>query len=265
VERAFFAEEFARTDGFLQRLDPRVKVVGLFALLIDVAAARNLVTIISIFIVALVLARLSQVPLLTMAKRVWIAALIFTSLIALPAIFVTPGRPLVIIPVLGWAIIAQGVLSAAYLVARVETAVTLSLLLIICTLWVHVLKALRVFRVPVVLIVVLGMTHRYVFLLLQTAQAMFAARKSRTVGRMPGADERRLATATAGVLLSKTLHLSTEVYLAMQARGFRGEVYTLDQFRMRRSDWVTLFLFVGLAVAFFWLGSQPMTLPLVRS
>jgi energy-coupling factor transporter transmembrane protein EcfT len=31
-------------------------------------------------------------------------------------------------------------------------------------------------------------------------------------------------------LLSRTLHLSNEVYLAMQARGFRGEVFILDDF-----------------------------------
>ena len=27
------------------------------------------------------------------------------------------------------------------------------------------------------------------------------------------------------------------MYLAMQSRGFRGEVYVLDDFRMQRADW----------------------------
>ena len=68
------------------------------------------------------------------------------------------------------------------LVARVETAATLSVLLILCTPWSHVLKALRVLRVPVVFVVILGMTYRYILLLLQSAHDMFESRRSRMVG-----------------------------------------------------------------------------------
>jgi cobalt/nickel transport system permease protein len=253
VERAFFAEELARSDGLLQRLDPRVKVVGLLALLIAVAAARTLSVILAVFVVALGLALLSRVPLLTLATRVWIGALMFTGLIALPSAFITPGHVLLRLPLCGWSVTAQGLLSVAYLIARVETAVTLSVLLVLCTLWAHVLKALRVLGVPVVLIVILGMTHRYVFLLLQATHSMFESRQSRMVGIMPGKDKRRLAAATAGVLLSRTLQLSTDVYLAMRARGFQGEVYALDQFKLRFWDWTALVLFLTSAVGLFWL------------
>ena len=65
--------------------------------------------------------------------------------------------------------------------------------------------------------------------------------------RMTPAEQRRLAVASSGVLLSKTLHLSGEVYLAMQARGFRGEVYLLDDFQMRSLDWLALAGFRALA------------------
>jgi cobalt/nickel transport system permease protein len=56
--------------------------------------------------------------------------------------------------------------------------------------------------------------------------------------------------------LTKSFHLSGEVYLAMQSRGFRGEVFTLDDFKMRARDWAALLLFVLLAVAAFRLGQQ---------
>jgi energy-coupling factor transporter ATP-binding protein EcfA2 len=48
-----------------------------------------------------------------------------------------------------------------------------------------VLKALRVLRVPVVFVVILAMTYRYVFVLLWTVHDMFEARQSRLVGRLP--------------------------------------------------------------------------------
>jgi energy-coupling factor transporter transmembrane protein EcfT len=48
------------------------------------------------------------------------------------------------------------------------------------------------------------------------------------------------------VLLSKTLEMGDQVFLAMQARGFRGEVRLLDEFRMTTWDYAAM---VGFAVA----------------
>src|ERR1700680_1010077 len=155
-----------------------------------------------------------------LAKRVWLAALTFTGLISLPALFLTPGRAIYILPLLGWTITAPGFRAATYLIMRAETAATFSVLLILCTPWNNVLKALRVIRVPTVLVVILGMTYRYIFLLLRTAHDMFESRKSRMVGQLGGRELRRMATASAGVLMSKTLQFSEDVYLAMRSRGF---------------------------------------------
>lgn len=255
MERALYAEELAQADGLLQRLDPRVKLIGLLALVVAAALARNILVILGLFAAALALALLSRVPLRTLAARVWLGALLFTGTIALPALFVTPGRTLYRLPLLGWPITAQGLGAATYLVARVETAATLSLLLVLCTPWTHVLKALRVLRVPVVFVLILGMTYRYIFLMLQTARDMFESRQSRMVGDLEGADRRRLAAASVGVLLSKTFQLSGEVYLAMLSRGFRGEAYTLDEFQMQPRDWAALAAFGALAALALWLGS----------
>jgi cobalt ECF transporter T component CbiQ len=254
LERALYAEELARSDGLLQRLDPRVKLVGLLALIVAAALSRNILVILGLFAVALALALLSRVPFRTLATRVWVGALLFTGMIALPAIFITPGAPIYRLPLLGWPITAQGLGSAAYLITRVETAATLALLLILCTPWTHVLKAMRVLRVPVVFVVILGMTFRYIFLMLEIARDMFESRQSRMVGVLAGSERRRLAGASVGVLLSKTLQLSSDVYMAMQSRGFRGEVYTLDEFEMRQGDWLALAGFLLVAVAAAWLG-----------
>ncbi len=254
MERALYAEELARADGLLQQLDPRVKVVGLLALIVAAALTRSVLVILGLFAVALVLALFSRVPIRTLAARVWIGALLFSGLLALPAIFITPGRVAYRVPLLGWPVTVQGLGGAAYLVTRVETTATLALLLILCTPWTHVLKALRVLRVPALFIVILGMTYRYIFLMLQTAHDMFEARQSRLVGVLDGAERRRLASASVGVLLGKTFQLSNEVYLAMLSRGFRGEVYTLDEFQMRPRDWVGLVGLLGLAALAFWVG-----------
>ncbi len=180
--------------------------------------------------------------------------LTFTGFISLPALFLTPGRALYTLPLLGWTVTAQGLRAALYLIMRAETAATFSVLLVLCTPWSNLLKALRVLRLPIVLVVILGMTYRYIFLLLRNAHDMFTSRKSRMVGRLDGREQRRAATASAGVLMSKTLQLSGDVYLAMRSRGFQGEVYVLDEFRTGWFDWAMLAVFVTVAALAFWFG-----------
>lgn len=254
LSRALMSEEIARQRGLLQALDPRVRVVGLFALVLAVTLARRLTVVLALFLVAVMIAVLSKVNLGTLAKRVWLIVLAFTGVIALPAIFITPGKPIATFAGGGLHITAQGVASAALLIARVETAVTFTTLLILCTPWTHVLKTLRSFRLPHEVTAMLAMTHRYVFLLVETASQMFESRQSRTVGRLPGAEQRRVAAGTAGVLLSKTIDLSNDVYLAMQSRGFHGEIRTLSDFRMKPLDYAGLFAFLGASVVAVWAG-----------
>ncbi len=251
---ALESEELARRAGLLQGLDPRVKLLGISSLIVATAASRRLEIIGALFALAFILALSSRVPLRTLAIRIWAGAFAFTGPIAVPALFLTPGRPIGRLPVLGWALTAQGLRSALYLTSRVETTATLSMLLVLCTPWTHVLKALRVLRVPVLLVAILGMTYRYILLMIATAEEMFESRRSRMVGTLEARQARRLAVATAGVLLSKTMQLSADVYLAMQSRGFRGEVYVLDEFEMWRRDWGWLALFFALAAAAMWMG-----------
>jgi energy-coupling factor transporter transmembrane protein EcfT len=185
---------------------------------------------------------------------VWLATLTFSGALALPALFLTPGAMVYRIPALYWEISRQGLTTASFLILRAETAATLAMVLVFTTPWAHVLKALRLFRVPVVFVVILGMTCRYILLFLQTTHEMFESRKSRTVGALAPGDHRSLAIQTTGALLNRTIHLSGDVFLAMQSHGFRGEVYILDDFQMRRLDWSASALFGVLAIAFLWVG-----------
>lgn len=254
LESAFQAEALARKNGLLQKLDPRVKIVAILPLIIIAALARWLWVISVLLAVAVVVSLLSRVSVATLAKRVWIGVLAFTGFISIPALFLTPGRVIYSLPLLGWSVTAQGLRAATYLIMRAETAATFSVLIVLCTPWSSVLKALRVLRLPVVLVVILGMAYRYIFLLLRNAHDMFQSRKSRMLGRLDARQQRRLANAAAGVLLSKTLQLSEDVYLAMRSRGFQGEVYALDEFQTRWFDWVALFLFAGVAALAVWFG-----------
>ena len=253
-QHALFAEETARAPGFLQRLDARVKLVGILVLIFAAVALHRLSVLAALLAGCVLLSIASRVPLGVLATSIWIAVLAFTGVIAVPALFLTSGDPSFRLPLLHWAVTHQGLRSASFLVLRAETAATLAALLILCTPGAQLLRALRWFRLPAVVVTIAGMTYRYLFLFVQTAQEMFEAREARLIGVLEPADRRRLAAASAGLLLGKSLQLSGEVHLAMQARGFRGDIRLLDDPALGAIDWLGLAAFAGAACAAVWLG-----------
>ena len=250
IERDMQQEELASSGGYLQRLDPRVKVIGALAFVLAAGLVRHLPVLVGVYVVVVGIGLLAGLPAGTLVRRVWLTLPFFTAMVAVPAIFsfVTPGQPLVSIgPV---AITAPGVRTALTLVFRVVASVTAVLLLVVTTRWPTLLRALRSLRVPIVITLILSMTYRYIFLLARVANSMFLARRSRTIGRIDGRGNRGFLGATAGLLIGKSYHLSNEVYLAMLSRGYSGEPVTLEIFSLRRGDVVALVGVLLVAVLF---------------
>ena len=261
VEQSLFAEDIARQDGFLQAFDPRAKLLSALALLLAVSFSHNLAVILGLYLLSLPVAWASHVPMGFYLKRVWLFMPFFTGLIALPALFspFSPGAPLVTLldsasPRLYLAITQPGVITAAFLLLRVGASVSIAVLLMLTTRWATLLKALRVLRAPQTFVLIMGMTYRYIYVLLHTLSDMLLARKSRLVGRLPESENRRWVGASMGVLLAKSYALSDEVYLAMQSRGFRGEVQVLETLHWRGRDTLALGVFLLVAAIAIWLG-----------
>jgi cobalt ECF transporter T component CbiQ len=246
LERTLVSEDSAHGHGLLQSLDPRVKLVGLLALVVAASLSRKLSVLGVLFALGIVLALASRLSPFSLARTVWLVAFGFTCMIAGPAVFLVPGQVLYQLPQGSLAISEQGLHGALLLIVRVETAMTLSALLVLTTPWMQLLKALRALAAPVEVIALLAMTHRYIVLLMETANAMFESRQSRMVGRLNGREQRRLMVNTGGVLLGKTMEMGNQVFQAMQSRGFRGEVKLLTDFRLRTQDYVAI---PGFAIA----------------
>jgi cobalt ECF transporter T component CbiQ len=258
MRQAMFAEDMVARDGLLQRLDARVKVVTLLGLLIAVALVRSLPVLVVAYLATLVLALASRVPLGFFVRRVWLFVPIFTGIVVLPATLnlITPGD--VVVPLGTWfghevGITSQGLTSAAVIVTRVATSISLVVLLTLTTSWARLLAGLRALLVPRMFILVLGMAYRYLFHLLNSVLDMYTARRARTVGGDRDIkSSRAFVSATAGALFGKSHALSEEVHMAMVSRGYTGDARTLTAFKVTAFDlvWmattaVTALLLVG--------------------
>ncbi|MFA5867274.1 MAG: cobalt ECF transporter T component CbiQ [Actinomycetota bacterium] len=227
LEKSLFLEEFVSRVGLLQQIDPGAKLISTLLLLLAAALTRNIEVLLGLYALTLLMALASGIPLGVFIKRVWLFIPIFAGIVVLPAIFsfVVPGKALVTIG--GISITQPGVQTAVTVLLRVAVSVSLAALLVLTTRWEQLMRALTVLRIPKTAILVLEMTYRYIFLFLKTADGMHLARKSRMIRRLSGAEERRWVASRLGNLFQKSQRLSEDVYLAMQSRGFTGEIRTV--------------------------------------
>ncbi|MDD5351111.1 MAG: ATP-binding cassette domain-containing protein [Chthoniobacteraceae bacterium] len=223
MELADRAEASGSAPGVLQRLDARAKLLGFLGLICVAATSQKLTFLGAFFAFLVLLAAFSGRAVWGRLFPLWGSVLLLTGAVVLPSVVLTPGPVLFCLPWTGWAVTQPGLHGAAALLARAETTATLAALLVLTTRWTVLLRALRGLRVPALLVFLLGMTYRFVFVLLEVARAFFEARRVRRVGRLDDGQRRQMAVSSAAILLSKSVQLGGEVYEAMVARGAREE------------------------------------------
>ncbi|MGQ9533011.1 MAG: cobalt ECF transporter T component CbiQ, partial [Desulfotomaculales bacterium] len=229
IGRELAAERGAAGPGFLQRLEPRVKVVTFAALLVLTTTLDHWFGLAVVATFSLGIAVASGLPLTVVVRRVVLLAPL-AAVMAAPLIFhfATPGRPLVSAALwpggaVAVAVTAEGIARAGLLVGRAAVCLSLAVILTLTTRWATLLRALRALFVPRLLVAVLEMCYRYLFLFVRLVEEMALAWESRTVGRVTSRVGRRLAGGLLAALLQRAVVLSEEVYQAMVARGYGGE------------------------------------------
>lgn len=252
VTQTLYAETSAARRGFLQLRDARAKLLSALAILIASASAHDARVVAVILTVTIGAAAISRVGASALVRALFVPLTLISVSLAIPALFVTPGNVVLQLEE-GVAITDAGVRSATLLVVRVFAAAAVGLTLVLTTSWPSLLAALRALRLPAVIVMLLGMTYRYVFLLLRISHDMFVARRSRTVGGAPR-DARKVVTDSAGVLLAKAIDESERVFLAMTSRGFDGEVRLLTPPRLAMGDWAMMLIVFACSAAAVALG-----------
>ncbi len=234
------ADSTGRLHGPLQSLSAPAKIVVAALLIVAVVASTHVWAILGIFVLTLTLALLSCRVVFDLMRIAWLGVFSFTGVMSLPALFLTRGPELLRVPIAGWTLTSTGLHIFLVLLLRAETAVTITLTVILTTPWPRLLAGLRTLKVPSLVVALIGATYRYVILLLESALDMMQSRRSRLVGPLAPRERRRLLISTGGVLFSKSAALSQEVHDAMISRGYRGETYVLGEQRNAPRDWIAM-------------------------
>ncbi len=251
LKESIFADEYATKQGFLQSLDPRIKVITFILFLMAILFTKSIAVLLCIYVACLTLAYLSDVNMGFFLKRTWIFIPLFSLFIAIPALFnvFTPGEALFTIHMLGLklSITRQGLFTASLFVVRVISSVSFAVLLSITTRHFVLLKVLRIFRMPQIFVMTLGMCHRYIYLFLEVVENTYLAIKSRVGTRLHYKRGQHIVAWNISSLWHRSYYLNQSVYNAMLSRGYTGEPVILDDFKTKIRDWVWLLL----AIIFF--------------
>jgi cobalt/nickel transport system permease protein len=227
----------AAGGGLLQRVNPRVKLVGGVLLLLAVVTATSLKALAAVHVLLAVTAVLSGIGVSRYLVRTWLPASIFAGIAVAPAMlsWITPGDALVLLYqgtglTLGpiklpaeLAITRQGLTAAGLVLLRSAASLGVAVLLVKTTRWPVLTKALGALGLPGVVVMVLDLTYRYLFLFLLLLTDYLLGRKSRLVG-VEGAQAKLnwIGGALAG-FLRMAGEYSREITAAMLARGYDGE------------------------------------------
>jgi len=253
IKENIYAEECASSKGFLQARDPRVRTLMVLLLLLSVLFSRNAAFIAGVYAACLLLAAVSSINIFQFLKRTWLFIPIFAFFIAVPALFdvFSPGDPLLTIWLYKFKLVItkQGAAGAGIFFIRVLTSVSLCVLLTLTTRHYALLKVLRIFKVPQLFIMTLGMCYRYIYLFIEIIQNTFTAIKSRTGYVASSSKGRHIVAFNMASLWNRSYNLQNQVYNAMLSRGYNGEPHTTNEFRVSAADiaWLaaTFLLFTG--------------------
>ena len=252
-------EEIASRKGFLQARDPRLKIISGLVLILSVLVAKNSLTIIALYLITITASALSNIGIGLFLKRTLLFIPIFSLFIVVPALFsaVTPGKSIVAFTIwhLNLSITEQGLDCAGIFFLRVLTSVSLSILLVLTTRHHALLKVLRIFKIPQLFVMTLGMTYRYIYLLLDIVQNTFIAIKSRVGFVASTKTGRSIVAANMAGLWLKSYRLQTQVYSAMLSRGYTGEPVVMETFRAHGPDWAVCAFALSLFIGTLWLNS----------
>jgi cobalt/nickel transport system permease protein len=247
-------DRYQQGSSPVHRLDPRVKVVVAFlfilstVLLPDGAWFAYLLS----FGVLLAISLASKLGAGFALRRSFIV-LPFV-LVAVTLVFTLPGEPVFSWTIWRWQLTATdtGLLRFTSILLRSWISIQMAILLVATTPFPDLIHAMRHLKIPGVLVSIISFMYRYLHVLVDETLRLLRAREARSARllELPGERGRkirpggsltwraRVAGNMVGQLMIRSLERSERVYNAMVARGYSGNLLTLNPHVMTTDDWL---------------------------
>jgi cobalt/nickel transport system permease protein len=228
--------EYFKKDHILSKIDARVKLICVLAVLAMVLSYRGFLFPIATTVLCLALCWIMRVPsrvfVLRFSEPVFIAAIILFL-----KLFFSGNQELFSIDIFGMHVAGyrDGLLDGLMIGSRIMAAVSIVALMGFSTPFTELMAGLSWFKVPKGFIEILMFAYRYIFVLFEDAAVIYSAQKNRL-----GYSNLRRGLSSFGVLAGsltlKALDHSHNTTVAMVQRGYDGNIPLLKHKAFRLSE-----------------------------
>ncbi len=232
-----FLDTLSYKDTVIHRLDPRTKVIATFAFIVTVVSfpKYEVVGLIPFFLFPAVIFSLGDIPFWFILKK----ALVVSAF----AVFIGIFNPLldtrVMVNLFGIHV-SGGWVSFFSILLKFFLTIGSALLLISTTSFPGICHALRKLGIPEIFISQLLFLYRYIFVLIEETLRMVRARDLRSFRKKR--QGMKVFINLIGTLFIRTVERADRIYHAMLSRGFSGTIHYVKRDRLRKADFVCLFV-----------------------
>lgn len=222
-----------KPTGIFYTVNPAVKLISSIVIIFLVSVSRNAIYI-SVILAAVIISIFFLTKIqIKIFLRFAVVSLIFT------AIMLTPS------------IISGNIRNSTIILEKVFVTVSIINILSYSTKWNDITKALKIFPVPDIFILVLEITLKYIFILGQSALEMLYALRLRSIGT---SNSKYMSISNImGNLFLRSKDMGEEMYYAMECRGFTGEYTSKLETKIRSFDYIYILCNFFLVAAFIFL------------
>ncbi|UCD87216.1 MAG: cobalt ECF transporter T component CbiQ [Desulfobacterales bacterium] len=237
--------EFESGESFVQRLDPRVKIVAVLLFSVVVAVSNRFEVLLLGLAVGLCIMLLARVPMRQLVRRlIPVNAFVLFLWIFLP--FTLKGEPFFSIgPLVGS---HEGLLYATRISIKSNAIMLVLIALVASTSILTLGHAMHELRVPQKIVHLFFFTYRYIHVIYREYLRSVNAMKVRGFRPRTNVHTYKTFAYLVGMLVVRSSDRAQRVHNAMLCRGFRGKLYSLRQFSMKTADVISLVVMLAIVV-----------------
>jgi cobalt/nickel transport system permease protein len=268
VKTVYVQSDTASKKGLLQQLNARIKVFFLFSFILIISIAREIPQEFFITFFLFILFMSSRINLVEVYKKIFLFSFLFGFLIIAPASLnlVTNGE--ILFPIIRFnsahcfwiyhlpetiGVTREGCILVTRFYLKVANSLSLTLLIFYTTPFNEIIKAFGILRVPQLFLMVIILSYKFIFILSQTTEETYLVLKSRWWKYSDRSDANNLIAGRIVYIFQRSWIRYEEIYKAMIARGFSGNVNFCYLKKFQWQDAAFLLLIVNIAALCFYI------------
>ena len=268
VKSIYLQAESAAKEGFIQKINPHVKLISLIYMAVVISFVSNPAAqvLITAFIFSFYL--LTGLKVFQIYRKIFFIALIFGFLIVLPASLniITPGKVIFKLisfnkPLHFWiyyipeniGFTQNGIQVVLLVFLRVLNSVSFALLIVFTTPFPSFIKSFKMIGVPDLFLMIISLAYKFIFILSRAIEETYFALKSRLSGNIKSKNIRILISGRIFFIFKRSMIIYESTYYAMVSRGYHGKIKLHSQHRINVMDLVALVIILasGIVVILF--------------